>query len=83
MAAVPVAAEATAVGLCLGLWLNLNVFMALAGGLILSSVCPALLHSTMCQWQHFKLGTDKGKPVLRVPCLRGFQNYSMSCTCHF
>lgn len=57
---MPAVAEAAAVGLCLGLWLNLNVFMAIAGALVLAPVCPALLHATMETWQGCGLGVGKG-----------------------
>lgn len=77
-AAVLVFVEATAVGLCLGLWLNLNVFTAMTGGLILSALCPALVYTTMQQWQQFKLGTDKGKIVAEAHPLHTFSNKEMA-----
>ena len=57
---LPLAAEATALGLCLGLWLKMNVFMALAAALILSAVCPAVIGVTMHEWQLSRLGTATG-----------------------
>ena len=74
MAAVLVVVEATAVGICLGLWLNLNAFTAIAGGLVLCALCPALNHTTMQQWQQFKLGTDKGTAVADAHPLRFVSN---------
>ena len=66
LAALPALLEATAVGLCLGLWLKLNVFMAIAGGLILAPVCPALLHATMNSWQQCGLGISTGVCTLET-----------------
>lgn len=60
LALLPLLAEAVALGLCLGLWLKLDVFMAVAGALILSAVCPALVGVITQQWQCSRLGTRKG-----------------------
>jgi len=60
LALLPLIAEAIALGLCLGLWLKLHVFMAIAGAIILAGVCPALTGAAMHEWQRCRLGTRKG-----------------------
>ena len=60
LALLPLLAEAVALGLCLGLWLKLNVFMAAVGGLVLAAVCPAFIGVITQEWQHSRLGTRKG-----------------------
>ena len=60
LALLPQLAEATVLGLCLGLWLHLNVFMAVLGALILATVCPALIGVITQQWHCSRLGTRKG-----------------------
>jgi len=60
LALLPLIAEAIALGLCLGLWLKLHVFMAIAGAIILAAVCPALTGAAMHEWQQCRLGTRKG-----------------------
>ena len=60
LALLPLLAEAIALGLCLGLWLKLHVFMAIAGAIILATVCPAVTGATMHEWQRCRLGTRSG-----------------------
>lgn len=60
LAVLPLVAESIALGLCLGLWLKLHVFIAVAGALILSAVCPALTGATMHEWQQARLGIRQG-----------------------
>ena len=60
LALLPLVAEAAALGLCLGLWLKMNVFMAFAGALVLAAVCPALVGVTMHEWNQGRLGTRQG-----------------------
>lgn len=60
LALLPSIAEAIALGLCLGLWLKLHVFMAIAGAIILTGVCSALTGAAMHEWQRCRLGTRKG-----------------------
>ena len=60
MALLPLMFEAVALALCLGLWLKMNVFMALTGALILTAVCPAVIGATMHEWQSSRLGTQRG-----------------------
>lgn len=60
LALLPLLAEAIALGLCLGLWLKLHVFMAIAGAIILATVCPAVTGATMHEWQRCRLGTRTG-----------------------
>lgn len=60
LALLPQLAEAVVLGLCLGLWLHLNVFMAVSGALILATVCPALIGVITQQWHSSRLGTRKG-----------------------
>ena len=60
LAFLPLIAEGVALGLCLGLWLKLHVFMAIAGAIILAGVCPALTGVAMHEWQRCRLGTRKG-----------------------
>lgn len=61
LALLPLLAEAVALGLCLGVWLKLNIFMAMSGAVILAAVCPALIGVITQQWQYSRLGTRKGK----------------------
>lgn len=60
LALLPLTAEAVALGLCLGLWLKLHVFMAIAGAMILAAVCPVITGAAMHAWQGCRLGTRKG-----------------------
>ena len=60
LALLPLIAEAIALGLCLGLWLKLHAFMAIAGAIILAGVCPALTGAAMHEWQLCRLGTREG-----------------------
>ena len=60
LALLPLIAEAIVLGLCLGLWLKLHVFMAIGGAIILAAVCPAVTGVTMHEWQRCRLGTRSG-----------------------
>ncbi|DBA85759.1 TPA: hypothetical protein ACH3X1_005319 [Trebouxia sp. C0004] len=70
LALLPLIAEAIALGLCLGLWLKLHVFMATAGAIILAAVCPALTGAAMHEWQRCRLGTRKGISMWLVSAAR-------------
>ncbi|KAL0039470.1 hypothetical protein WJX79_009541 [Trebouxia sp. C0005] len=70
LALLPLTAEAVALGLCLGLWLKLHVFMAIAGAMILAAVCPVITGAAMHAWQGCRLGTRKGIPMWLVSAAR-------------
>ena len=68
LALVPLVLEAVVLGVCLGWWLKLPVFLAIAGALILAAVCPALTGTTMSEWQQARLSITKGIALRGLAC---------------